>query len=80
MSLLDDSTKVKQRGIHNVSGTITSGTVQLQYSVDGQAPKDIPGALYSTTASMAVDIELPECELTAVKTGTASVYVNFVSN
>ena len=80
MPLLNDATKLKQRGLHNVSGTITSGTVQLQYAVDGQAAKNVPGGLFSNTTELGVGIQLPECILTSVNTGTAEIYVNFVSN
>ena len=80
MPLLNDATKLKQRGTHNVSGTITSGTVQLQYAVDGQAPKDVPNGLFSSTDELGVSIQIPECILTSVNTGTAEIYVNFVSN
>lgn len=78
MSLLNEETKFKQRGIHNIDARITSGSVQLQISVDGQTPKDLPGGLFISTNEASVSIELPECELTTVNTGVAEVYVNFV--
>ena len=69
---------LKQRGIHQVTVVIGTGTATLKIKVEGvSVAQPIPDG--SFTESTIVNIEIPEGLLSADLTGDAQVFVDFVS-
>ena len=74
--ILNNEIKQVASGTHDVNVIITTGTADLQYSVNSKDFVSIPSA--SVSASTGFDVTLPDCRIKAVLTGDAVMHVTQV--
>jgi len=60
-------------GTKTISMRMTTGDARIRMSVDGNAPVDIASTI--KTADADFNIRVPDCEITAVVTGDATVSI-----
>ena len=63
------------KGDYNYKVVASTGTSTLQYQVADEGFSDIPSSLVTDT-STGVTVELPDCDIQAVITGDAVVYLS----